>query len=278
MPIRALRLIRKMRGGAQSHLFECSDGNFYVVKFTNNPQHRRVLANEWIGSAFLTHLDVATPAVAVIEVGAEFLSANPEICHQLGTRRVPPEAGWHFGSRYPGDPARLAVYDFLPDQLLDQVANAFDFRAAFVFDKWTGNADSRQAIFFRARLRDWTRTASQKLGFVAQMMDNGYLFDGPNWTFTDSPLQGLYFRRGVYRGVRSLADFEPWIERVLHFPEEVVDDALKRLPPQWLGDDHSALDGLMDRLMRRRKRVPELIRAAAASSALPFPEWRSTGV
>jgi hypothetical protein len=40
MPIRALRMVRKMRGGAQAHLLECEDGNFYVVKFVNNPQHR----------------------------------------------------------------------------------------------------------------------------------------------------------------------------------------------------------------------------------------------
>ena len=53
MPIQATRLIRKMRGGAQAHLLECDDGHFYVVKFRNNPQHRRILINEWIASVFL---------------------------------------------------------------------------------------------------------------------------------------------------------------------------------------------------------------------------------
>ena len=28
----------------------CSDGNFYVVKFRNNPQHLRVLANEFLAT------------------------------------------------------------------------------------------------------------------------------------------------------------------------------------------------------------------------------------
>ena len=37
MPLNAVRLIRKMRGGAQAHLLECDDGCFYVVKFLNNP-------------------------------------------------------------------------------------------------------------------------------------------------------------------------------------------------------------------------------------------------
>ena len=35
-----------MPGGAQPHLMRCSDEQYYVVKFQNNPQHRRVLANE----------------------------------------------------------------------------------------------------------------------------------------------------------------------------------------------------------------------------------------
>jgi hypothetical protein len=38
--------VRRMRGGSQSHLMRASDGHFYVVKFQNNPQHLRVLANE----------------------------------------------------------------------------------------------------------------------------------------------------------------------------------------------------------------------------------------
>src|SRR2546426_415501 len=42
--------IRAMRGGAQSHMLTASDGHAYVVKFTNNPQSVRVLANEWLGN------------------------------------------------------------------------------------------------------------------------------------------------------------------------------------------------------------------------------------
>jgi hypothetical protein len=39
-----------MRGGAQSHLMRCDDGYYYVVKFQNNPQHRRILVNELLGT------------------------------------------------------------------------------------------------------------------------------------------------------------------------------------------------------------------------------------
>ena len=35
MPIQAVQHVRRMRGGAQSHLMGCADNNYYVVKFQN---------------------------------------------------------------------------------------------------------------------------------------------------------------------------------------------------------------------------------------------------
>lgn len=276
MLVTARRLIRKMRGGAQAHLLECDGGKFYVVKFRNNPQHRRILVNEWISAAFLRYLQIPAPETAIVDLSRELLEATPDIHLQLGSRRQQPDPGWHFGSRHPGDPSRMAVYDFIPDQLLENVVNLSDFRAVLVFDQWMGNADARQAIFFRARLKEWTAVRGEhpnKMGFVAQMVDQGYVFNGPHWDFSDSPLQGLYFRPIVYRGVKSLADFQPWLDQVIHFPEEVVDDALKRIPPEWLGGDEEELDRLLNRLMGRRRRVPELIEQCAAARSRPFPDW-----
>ena len=276
MPVKALRLIRKLRGGAQSHLIECADGRFYAVKFRNNPQHRRILVNEWISAVFLKYLQITTPETAIVDLTPEFLAKNPDVHIQLGSRKVAIEPGWHFGSAYQGDPDRVAVYDFIPDLLLDKVVNLADFLGVLVFDKWAGNADSRQSIFYRARLKQWVSGGDEYLtrtGFVANMMDHGYVFDGPHWTFADSPLQGLYFRPIVYEKVRSWNDFQPWLDRVVHFPEEVVDDALKQLPPQWLAGDEEALEKLLTKLMARRKRVPSLIEDSTRGRINPFPNW-----
>jgi hypothetical protein len=276
MPVDARRLVRKMRGGAQAHLLEASDGNCHVVKFSNNPQHRRILVNEWISAVFLRHLGLSSPEAAMVRVSQEFLEANPDAYLQLGRERRLPELGWHFGSRYPGDPARMAVYDFLPDSLLDKVENAGEFPGVLAFDKWTSNEDSRQAIFFRARLREGAREQRpERLGFIAQMVDNGYVFGGPHWRLSDSPIQGLYFRPLVYAKVRGWADFEPWMERIRHFPEEVVDQAVKQIPPAWLEGEESELERLLDRLLSRRKRVADLIQDCRTGRADPFPAWRS---
>ena len=276
MPVNAVRLIRKLRGGAQAHLMECDDGQFYVVKFRNNPQHRRILVNEWISAVFLRYLQISVPATAIVNLSPEFLAANTDAHIQMGSKHVDIEPGWHFGSAYPGDPARIAVYDFIPDLLLDKVVNLSDFLGVLVFDKWAGNADARQSVFYRARLKQWVSGGDEYLtrtGFVANMMDHGYVFDGPHWTFADSPLQGLYFRPVVYQKVRSWDDFQPWLDRVVHFPEEVVDDAVKGLPPEWVEGDEEALDKLLTKLMARRKRVPDLIRESTRGRINPFPSW-----
>jgi hypothetical protein len=274
MPVIARRLIRKMRGGAQAHLLEASDGHAYVVKFQNNPQHRRILVNEWVASTFLHYLGISAPEIAMVEVTESFLAGDPEAYIQLGRDRRAVVPGWHFGSRYPGDPARTVVYDYLPDSLLDRVENLPDFRGVLAFDKWMGNADSRQAIFFRARVLEPLAETSGRLGFVAQMMDNGYVFDGPHWRMGESAIQGLYFRPLVYRTVRGLEDFEPWLDRIRNFPEEIVDQAVKRIPPAWLEGDEGELERLLELLMKRRARVPDLIEQCCSGPSNPFPDWR----
>src|SRR5215470_162877 len=109
MPVDALQLVRKMRGGAQAHLIEASDGHHYVVKFLNNPQHRRILVNEWIASVLLRYLGICTPEPAIVNIGEEFLARNPEAYIQLGSQRQAVLPGWHYGSRFPGHPARMVV-------------------------------------------------------------------------------------------------------------------------------------------------------------------------
>jgi hypothetical protein len=276
MPVNAVRFIRKMRGGAQAHLLEADDGHFYVVKFQNNPQHRRILINEVIASEILKHLGISAPESEFVRVSAEFLVAHPEVYIQTGTRRQEIAAGWHFGSRHPGNPSTLAIYDFIPDALLHQVANAEQFRAALVFDRWVANADGRQAIFFRAQLRDWLERPGippRKLGFVALMVDHGFAFNGPHWDFPESAVTGLYARRIVYQEVKSIDDFQPWLTRAATCPDVVFDRALRRVPPEWVEGDSDALQILLEKLIRRQKRLTDIVLDCRQAPGNPFPKW-----
>jgi hypothetical protein len=116
--------------------------------------------------------------------------------------------------------------------------------------------------------------APDRLGFVTQMIDNGYVFEGPHWRFPESPLQGLYFRTAIYQNVRGMDAFEPWLERIRHFPGEVADRALHSLPSSWVAGEEEALNRLLGQLMRRRARVEDLILQSRSASSDPFPAWR----
>src|ERR1035441_4962640 len=91
MPLTAVRHVRKMRGGAQSHLLEADDGCWYVVKFRNNPQHPRILVNELLSSVLLGYLKIAAPETALIQVRAEVLdcSCKTGLAFRLAVSRRP---------------------------------------------------------------------------------------------------------------------------------------------------------------------------------------------
>ena len=280
--LRAIEHIRRMRGGAQAHLMRCSDGNYYVVKFQNNPQHLRVLANELLGTRLASRLGLPTTPVAVIEVSQELIQLTEELCMELARSRTPCAAGLQFGSRYPGDPRRLVLHDFLPDEKLREVANLHDFAGMLVFDKWTCNTNGRQTLFFEEKSPASTvapgdhprAPGNSPLPYRALMIDQGFCFNAGEWNFPDAPLRGLYARNRVYEGVTGMESFGPWLERLEHrITERVLAEVAGEIPPEWYADDYDAVLRLLEQLQRRRTRVPELLLSAKSSNRQPFPHW-----
>jgi hypothetical protein len=283
--LRALEQIRRMRGGAQSHLMRCSDGHYYVVKFQNNPQHRRILVNEMLGTKLAARLGLPTTPVAVIDVRKELVALTPELAMELPRSRVPCLPGAQFGSRYPGDPRQLTLHDFLPDEQLLEVENLHDFAGMLVFDKWTCNTNGRQTIFLNAARESSGRfaraagpatpAADEPTGnYRTLMIDQGFCFNAGEWNFPDAPLRGLYARNGVYGGITGMESFGPWLERIeRRMNERVLDQVSREIPPEWYEDDYDALLRLLEQLHRRRARVPDLLLAAKRSNRQPFPNW-----
>jgi hypothetical protein len=97
----AVEQIRRMR---------CSDESYDAVKFQNNPQHRWVLVNEMLS----TRLGLPIAAVSVVEVPEELIRPTAELCVET--------------------PRRLALHDFLADEMLRDVDNLHDFAGMLGFD------------------------------------------------------------------------------------------------------------------------------------------------
>jgi hypothetical protein len=258
--------VRRMRGGAQGHLFRCGEQQYYVVKFLNNPQGVRILANELLGTGLAAGLGLPTPHTAVVEVDEQLIAHTDDLVIQRGRGSVPCQAGSQFGSRYPGSPSETSVFDFLPDELLCEVTNLGDFCGMFVFDKWTCNTDGRQAIFFRNQ---------GEANYQTQMIDQGFCFNAGEWNFPDAPLRGLYSHSRVYQSVSGIDAFEPWLTRLEStMTKALLEEVASQIPPEWYAFEEEALDKLLENLLRRRKLVRELIISARNSSAHPFPNWK----
>ena len=148
MAVSAVQAIRKMRGGCQSLLMLGADENLWVVKFQNNPQHRRVLINEFVATRLAALIGLTVPATEVIEVDPWLVAHEHAFRYELGQgRRETYASGLQFGSRFVGGLMPGCVVDYLPDEQLRSVRNIEEFAGVLCLDKWTGNMDSRQAVF-----------------------------------------------------------------------------------------------------------------------------------
>jgi hypothetical protein len=242
----------------------CSDGHYYVVKFQNNPQHLRVLANEMLATRLAERVGLPVPVTEVVQVDEWLVEHTPELHVQLAHNVIRCQAGLQFGSRYVVNPMQGQVWDYIPVEMLDRVRNLNEFAGMLVLDKWTGNANGRQAAFWRK--------SREKL-YTASFIDQGYCFNAGEWTFPDYPLRGVYARNEVYAGVRGWESFDPWLSQVETLQADVVWSVVNEIPPEWYESHLDDLEKLVRTLIERREMVRGLIEAFRCSPRRPFPGW-----
>lgn len=241
----AIETIRRMPGGSQSQLMRVEDGNYYVVKFPNNPQGLRILANEMMGASFAGLLGIPVARVEIIQVRKELIRNSDEMTIQLAHHSEACQAGLCVGSLFSTNQRA-----FLPN-CLPTVENLADFLGMLIFDKWTYNNDWRQVVFNVIKTASLCRST---------MIDQGSCFGGNEWTFRDEPLQGFSHYRSVYQQVQKMQDFQPWLVSL----EQRIDlEVLRRIgglvPPEWYRGDSESLLRLLFRLDQRRAQVRSLL-------------------
>jgi hypothetical protein len=260
----AVQHIRRMRGGAQGQLMLGADGHIYVVKFQNNPQHLRVLANDFLASRLAVAAGLTAPEVDLIDVSNWLIDNTPELVIDMGSTRVPCQPGLQFGSRFVGGLMPGQVVDYLPEEQLAEVRNLAEFAGMLALDKWTGNGNGRQAVFCRKQ---------RERRYRAVFIDYGYCFGAGAWSFEDVPLRGVYYRNDVYRGISGWPSFEPWLTRFETLSADTVWAAANEVPPEWYGGDLSEMEALVEKLLGRRSCIRPLIEAFGNSDRRPFPNW-----
>jgi len=103
-----------MRGDAQSHLMLDETGRAWVVKFQNNPQHLRILANELLGTRIAEAIGLPVPHAEVVEVSSWLIDKTPDLEMRVGATRSRCQPGLQFGSEMVGGLMPSRVADYLP--------------------------------------------------------------------------------------------------------------------------------------------------------------------
>ena len=267
MAVMVTQHIKAMQGGAQGHLMLGADEHLYVVKFRNNPQATRVLANEFLATRLAAAAGLSVPACEVVEVTPWLVSSTSELCVRLAhsTESCPP--GLQFGSRYVGGLLPGMVVDYLTEPQLLEVKNLAEFAGMLVIDKWTCNVNGRQAVFVRK---------GREKKYSAVFVDQGYCFNAAEWVYRDVPLRGVFPRNPVYAHVHGWQDFEPWLSRVEGMDPAVIWKIAESVPPEWYGGDSAEIERLVEELLERRRLVRSLIEAFRDSDRNPFPMWHES--
>lgn len=250
--VRAIEHVRPLQGGSQPHLMRCSDGKYYAVKFQNNPQRVRVLANEMLATLLAELLRLPVAPCAVVRVDKDFIRAwDLRIEHPHGSEWC--KDGNCFGSLFAGNPRHPSCSRLAPPPAI--------FWGALVFDIWVGNIDKRQIV------------VSDGVSFI----DNGWCFGGSAWQFDDrrAMFGSLHADSSTYHSVEGLQSFQFWLdtlERKIHLG--LISDAASRIPPEWYESDTSALSRLVGEIDDRRLKVRGLLFSLRALRPRVFPNWR----
>lgn len=264
--ISATQHLRPLRGGSQAHLLRASDGNCYVTKFQNNPQHIKVLFNEMLGTRLGLLLGLPMPHVEAIEVNDSFIEHTQDLKIRLAGSNILCAGGKQLGSRYVGE--SVFMTDYLPRDSMNYVKNISDFARVLVLDKWTCNADGRQAIFTRR---------SSRSRYKATFIDQGYCFNAGEWTFPDYPLRGVFANNRVYQRVTGWESFEPALTKAEEMSCDAIWNCCADIPKEWYDEDVEGLERLLDNLYMRRRMIRQLVNIFRESDRNPFPNWDKFG-
>ena len=260
----AVQQIRKMRGGSQAHLMRASDGNYYIVKFQNCPQHPRVLANEYLATKIAISLGLPMPEVRLIDVPDCVIGSTPELRIETAGKCFPCSSGVQLACRYAGDIWQDRVVDYMPEAVSCRVENFSKLIQVLAFDKWVGNCDGRQAVF--------SKPQNERL-YRMTCIDQGWCFNAAEWTFPDLPLHGVYRHRWVYGDVTDWNSFEPVLTNVEQFDPAQLWEWTTDVPEEWHQGQAGELCELIESLLKRRQLVRNLITDFRNCSENPFLNW-----
>ena len=205
-PTKPVQFIRKMRGGAQSSLIEAEDGNFYIIKFPDNPQGPDVLFHEAFGTELMGLVGLPVSDWRPVRIHANFIDQNRGLWFEgYGSALRPPRPGLCFGSRLVSATDQESLYEMLPSSWFELISNRTDFLGMLLFDLWALHNDNRQAVFLQDLQTRLIRATFIDHGALFGKLSQAGLNVGRRTTFLDDK---------VYRNTDVSSILPKWEARI----------------------------------------------------------------
>lgn len=252
----AIQAVRQMKGESRSLLMEDTEHKLWVVKFQNNPQHRRVLVNDYLGSRIAQSIGLTVPSVETIFVAGwleDQYRRSTTACDEEPLRRA--VGGLQFASKYMGGLMPGQVVDSFPGSRMPRLRNGHEFAGIALFDLWLKNKDVRQMVFSRS-----ARERVYKVAFI----DQGHCFGGWQWQLGNVSPHELFIARGSTPVPVKQSDYEPWLAKMERFSESTLHDIAEEIPSEWYEADQCSLARLLSDVMARRQQVCQLFAQSRA--------------
>ncbi|MGB6603008.1 MAG: hypothetical protein WBE65_01750 [Steroidobacteraceae bacterium] len=231
-------------GGSKSQVFRLADGRFAVVKFPENAQGERVLANEFLCCQLAEDLGLPINLARLVSIDERTLRA-PRKANQI-------PADYSAG-------IRCGMIRFEQNQVcqapevLAQCGNAADLHAVALFEQFVCRGDGRQLLMYPPA----APTGGKPKFFAAY--DYGFAFGGqPNWSAASlAGLPAVVLPMNPFDNNKEYADgtpLSPGIELLRKLTGAEMGEVLMRMcPPRWgvPPEDVAALvPALLDRAAR----------------------------
>jgi hypothetical protein len=251
--VKAQRPIKPIGNGITRPFFVlCSNNETYAVKFKQNPEGSRVLANEYVASKIASLLELPVPEPALVEVEDQFLvDHGSEISGYLEEKVLP---GIHFGT--------LKIKKSVPiteSRMISHATNRDIVPALLVFDQLICNKDRDSNggnLLFDLN----------KMEIV--VLDHTHAFDlGAIWTESDLRARigqafELFDSTGyVYRKLVTHVEGNNPFHRILDKIAGMTNDSLwniiNTIPVEW-GIQPNEKDALFEYLKDRKSRIDQV--------------------
>ena len=259
------------RGNSQPQQFVLSGGlGLCAVKFQQNPQGPRMLANEWIGYGLAGLLGIRHAPYGLVQVSTESL---PDTGRLLITDDDGDEVsllpGIHFYSKWL-EPASDLTFEDL--KLAGLVSDLGMLAGVAVLDMLVAHWDRKLGNPNLLMVREQGRAS-------LYLMDMGMSFGSAIWGLGDllSPALpdtafALPYSRPpdqLFSQVRSLQQFEPYLEAVGGLTRMQIQELVDGLPEEW-GVTIPLREALVDFLSIRAETLPANFEARFARAG---QEW-----